>query len=530
MLNVIARANELLHTMPSSYAEILLEFSAEYKVAKEHLPDTDVLIDFIGDCPNRDKIRVSFSTSTDNIFITGDTVRIDEFQSFKDGLIEDEIDVSIHIHKEIVDGILSIYNIKSFSDFLSGRSVEQLLLIFTDLFNKCRDHITFCLMDVNGSLKTKSIAFSDSDVQWKDEWLREEQLKNCEDASIFLERNKIRLIPQDFTAIGPMEGPGLDRVRQIFGEIRNALSYVYVANTSSLVKEKAILQFDPSVKGYEFELKSLTDNEVMPRVFDWIFKDDRCVDKASIARKIISVYCRSEEEILHLDERVLSSIKSDYVIYQKNHADQYIEMKNKISGFIIDCVKQIQGLSHEMVEAIRNNFVAIIVFLMTVLLTDSIDVSQFMDRTVSANVIAVCWLFTGASALYLLITVITGEQKWRWLEQSYDDLKRNYKGVLDDRDIDEAFASTDSDGKKSEPLETSRKQYKGFRNKVIVIWIAAILSMTLFSGVLTKTGYSKLTITTKEKQSVSDMECESVVAMENDDLMESNDAETAIIC
>lgn len=29
--------------------------------------------------------------------------------------------------------------------------------------------------------------------------------------------------------------------------------------------------------------------------------------------------------------------------------------------------------------------------------------------------------------------------KWKWLEQSYDDLKANYNGTLDEKDIDEAF-------------------------------------------------------------------------------------------
>ena len=83
-------------------------------------------------------------------------------------------------------------------------------------------------------------------------------------------------------------------------------------------------------------------------------KDDSCVDKASIARKIINTYCRDKESILAIDDKVLNSIKSDYVIYQKNHVDQYIDMKNKISEFIVDSAGKIQELSHDIADAFRN--------------------------------------------------------------------------------------------------------------------------------------------------------------------------------
>lgn len=531
MFNIVLRANDLLHSMPSSYTEILPEFSAKYIVPKDYLPKSDDLIAFIGDCPHRDKITILFSTFSDSAFATDGRDWIDEYQSFKEGLTEDEVNVEICAKKGIVDGMLTVYMLDSFSDFLSGCSVEQLLFNFNDLFNKCGDRITFHLMDVKGYLITKSIAFSDNDVRWEGEWSRMEQLKNCEDASIFLDRNKIRLIPQDFTTIGASEGSGLDRIRQIFSGLRNVLSYIYVANTASVVKEKAILQFDPSAKGYEYELMRLTDNEVVSHVYDWIFKDDGCVDKASIVRKIINVYCRSEESILEIDERVLNSIKSDYIIYQKNHADQYIEMKNKISEFIVDCAKQIQELSHEMVEAIRNNFVAIIVFLMTVLLTDSIDFSQFLDAAVSSNVVAVCWLFTAASVLYLVVTVLTGEQKWKWLEQSYGDLKRNYKGVLDDKDIEEAFVQVNSDGKVSSPLETSRNQYKEFRSKVIIVWIVAIFCMAIFSGILTRNVYDESVVTTERQETISDTKGGSSLDTDRvrDNLEAPNDNQTTVI-
>ena len=134
-----------------------------------------------------------------------------------------------------------------------------------------------------------------------------------------------------------------------------------------------------------------------------------------------------------------------------------------------------------MVESFRNNFVAVIVFLMTVLLTDSIDFSQFLGKTVSSNVTAVCGIFTIGSILYLIATIIMGEQKWKWLEQSYGDLKANYNDILDDQDIEEAFNH-------DQPIKTAKEQCKKLRCRMIGLWVAMIISLGVFTVILYTNG------------------------------------------
>ena len=99
-------------------------------------------------------------------------------------------------------------------------------------------------------------------------------------------------------------------------------SYEYLSNSAYIVDDKVLLQFDPSSATEEYSFDELTENEIVSKIYDWAFKDDSCVDKASIARKIINVYCRAKQAILDIDEKIFNSIRSDYVIYQKNHADQ----------------------------------------------------------------------------------------------------------------------------------------------------------------------------------------------------------------
>ena len=93
----------------------------------------------------------------------------------------------------------------------------------------------------------------------------------------------------------------------------------------------------------------------------------------------------------------------------------------------------------ELSDAIRNNFVAIIVFIMTALLTDSFDISKLLEKDISSRITVVCLVFTMVSLLYLEVTFLTSNEKWKWLEQAYNDLKENYKGTLDEADINEIF-------------------------------------------------------------------------------------------
>lgn len=152
-------------------------------------------------------------------------------------------------------------------------------------------------------------------------------------------------------------------------------------------------------------------------------------------------------------------------------------MKNKLSEFIVESAEQLQELAHDLAEGFRNNFVAVIVFLMTVLLTDSIDFSSFTQAKVSSNIVAVCGIFTFASLLYMVVTIIAGNTKWGWLEKSYDNLKNNYKGVLDELDIEKAVNYDAA-------FDSTKKEYKNVRLIIVSIWTLAVVGMLAFTVVI----------------------------------------------
>lgn len=107
---------------------------------------------------------------------------------------------------------------------------------------------------------------------------------------------------------------------------------------------------------------------------------------------------------------------------------------------------------------------------MTVLLTDSIDFSQFFGKDISPKVTAVCVVFTVSTILYFVATIIMCNQKFDWLNQLYIVFKANYNRVFDNKDIKETFNH-------DLPLNTVETQDKIIRLKIGIIWGILIATM-----------------------------------------------------
>jgi nitrate reductase NapE component len=72
-----------------------------------------------------------------------------------------------------------------------------------------------------------------------------------------------------------------------------------------------------------------------------------------------------------------------------------------------------------------------------------------------------------------------GNLKWRWIDESYKSLKKNYERILDKQDVEEAFSH-------DEPIKMAKKQFKGFRFRMICLWAVLIIGMVGFIWILHK--------------------------------------------
>ena len=88
----------------------------------------------------------------------------------------------------------------------------------------------FCVLRCyDCELYTKYFSFSNSNDTWPyDSTLdRRNDLKKCSDSSVFLDRNDIKLLPQDFHIL---KARGADGIIPMMERIETDLSYIFVSN------------------------------------------------------------------------------------------------------------------------------------------------------------------------------------------------------------------------------------------------------------------------------------------------------------
>ena len=81
------------------------------------------------------------------------------------------------------------------------------------------------------------------------------------------------------------------------------------------------------------------------------------------------------------------------------------------------------------------------------------------------------YIDTSDSERFVVILEIVSDQY-----APYDDLKGNYSGTLDEKDIEEAFKHDDA-------IKTAKCQYKSFRIKISIFWIVTVIALGVFTGV-----------------------------------------------
>lgn len=401
----------------------------------------------------------------------GNTTWKDEYTRFcNDCESGEEINVHIHIEKGIFDDAVSVYNFKSFVEVLErGNLLEQIDVFVT--WMKGREKGVRIVVDTTDILVTKYIVIA-SEIRDVTEG-RADDIQKCEDASIFMNRAYIPLIPQDFS-IQFCRGSISGRIAKIFKTMESFLALMYIVNTSNIVHDKAIIQMQP-YQNFEMKINLYQYNCAIVEVYNWIFADgESSIDRASIARNIINVRCKDGEALLNMDSSVLMSIKSNYMIYQKDTVQKYLELKDQISECISNTTLQFQDAIDGLIEGIRNNLIAIITFIVSLVLTDSLNLENLVEEQLPRNLQLVIGIFLIASAVYLFATRKTVNTKWELIVDRYNRLKQNYKDVLEAKDLEDAFGH-------DEMINTYENKLNDYKKAITGIWIFFILLVTILA-------------------------------------------------
>ena len=396
------------------------------------------LMEIIQKIPSRDEVRIFLSLENEDPFIIVKNSTEAEYRAFIEETLEDEmIFTKIEINKTLADGHFSIYRYQKFVEDIVGLSMEDVLKTFS--------------MFLDGA--GKNIVFS-----------RTQRLLACRDNTYFYNQDSYGLLPDDFKIEVGYEG---NPFKELFMKLETILAAGFIASNATIQGGQMKLQImgQRSVD-YVCRLNEITGNQVLYKIYDWIYSGGSSIDKAIIARNIICLHCKYEP-LLNLDEKVLSSIQSNYNLYLKDNVGQYLELKNKVAEFISDIVSRTGEYATELLDKFKANVIAIFGFLFTVVIAGIVS-DQPLNNIFTKDITVILELVLVGSVVYLFICYGQSKYQMNKVYESYEKLKKSYDKILTEDDIQECF--------QGDHLISDMKKTIGKSEKIyLFLWVVFLL-------------------------------------------------------
>lgn len=419
-------------------SERLNTVEASFCIEFQNLPIIEELQYIFSIMPTRDTLELTLKNdSGDIIQITSSQVENCDISKLTDGLsIDDEIGINIRIDKNDSENKFSIYDFDSFCNDLIQRSTIDIMKWFSDIL-KDKAFVRFEVFDYDISFATRTLAFESSrDAIFNPKVNRLQRLRSCKENACFYNMNTYEIIPDDFVIEGVMRAG--DRLKYLFGKLATILSLIYVVSSSSIGDNDINLQINGQrTTNQTVSFNNIEEDEKWISIYNWIFTDGNPTDKMLIAHNVMSLYCKYES-FLCIDETMFDAIKTNYNLYLRSNVSQYLDMKREIGNFIQNVVTQISDYALSILGKFKANLFAIFAFLFTVVLTDIGETRDWKD-IFTKHTIYIIELFVMGSMVYMVICIFETKYKLKKVGIGYKELKRNYKDVLSDLEISEAF-------------------------------------------------------------------------------------------
>ena len=443
-----------------TYQETAKIVTATYKTVASKMPNVEQLKVKIALIPKNDGISLRmFGISDSNCTVERATWENSYSQFLETQEANDEIEITLLITKN--ETVCNIYSFEEYWKVVSRKNLSETLKYFADLYSAGTS--IFHVLDREIHVKAYEIIFSNSE-SLKVEWNRDKCIQKYQEASVFLNRNEIPFVPEDFHVIEKRSG---EPVFSLFQKLECVLYLLYIANTSYVAENKLVIQLKIDL-GMDIKLHDFQFNEKIQEIGSWIFSGDSAVERAGIARNILAEKCKTSLDLLNISQDTINAIKSNFVIYQRDTTEQYIETKNRIADNIVELSRQQEEMVQDIVDGLRNNLIAIVTFLITVILA-GVDMDKMLQGdSLPYNVRFVTIILIVGSIVYLIASIIGTYFKLKSLERGYNHLKGHYNTLLVEDDVNTAFGET---------YDETVQRVKKYRNRIACIWGAFIIAM-----------------------------------------------------
>lgn len=387
-------------------------------------------------------LMVEVSGNPESIVSCSDSevARIIEFiESFDE---EDEEAVfTLKVDKKCEEGILSIYDVTMFSEYLDGESLANLFVAFYSRFS-AENRLIFAIQDDFDWAGSDTIFFCGKSHQHClkpiSQEVRSKQIALFKESS-YGPKELDGFLPSDFHFKGDCR---LGAIKKFMDRACAVLSAVFLCNVSEL-QEGGQLSY--KMTGYKsVESGSATIDELervkglLYSICRWAYEDGTS-DKLGLARNIISLHSARLESLSN-EQEIMSALQSNYQVYLKGNVATYLELKGKIAEFVLDTVTKTHLKAEDVLKTVKSSFFAVLTFLFTVVLVNAFkDIGflgvfslKYLGMTTALSLFLSAWVVMSKNIALKSFRESSEVQK-KLLHRNFDNLilKEEIDGVFD---------------------------------------------------------------------------------------------------
>lgn len=473
MLEALFNAIEIKNLVVSERMKV---YEASYSFKIENAPQYDYFSKIIEYISARDRIKITLEDSSERLLYICDK-REEEYQEYiKDTFQDDVLYVKVRIDKEVKNNYFSIYSYDEFTKDILKLSIEDIMIAFSTLLKNASSFLVFDVYCPIPMFSTKTMLFvPHGNKVINSDFNRLQRIQDCKEASYFYNFDVYEVLPDDFKIVVNYEdNPFTD----IFQKITVLLSISFIA-TSSTMKDgvlKGIINGQRTME-YICKINDLTYNKVLYAIYNWVYTGGNSIDKAMIARNVISLHCKYVP-ISDIDDKVMASIQSNYNLYLKENVKEYLELKNKVAEFICDIVAKTGEYATSLLDKFKSNIIAIFGFIFSVVLANIVS-DQPLDNIFTNEITMLLYCVLAGSFAYLVICFFQSRYEIKKVYSSYEQLKQNYVEILTPEDIKEIFKDDNVINSMKDSISKSEKVY-------LAIWIFFLLLTFIAVEILSK--------------------------------------------
>jgi len=451
------------------------------------VPNSEEFLNKVAAFPARDKVILYISQDGGEALTFNSKSQLNKLEGYlnevydQKQIADDEsvFEIKIVVEKGFDDGWISIYSIKSFSDFLLSQKLSGLLHVFKRLLAKsyfikfnCQEKIqpfytgNFGFCNRNSGFNIRFEGFdSNREVA---------VLSKLTDHCHFTNSSEYSFVPEDFFLL--QRSNEFPHLNKLFDQLAFLFCLVFIFDVTSIEDESS---FSFKLNGYKLIKGKLALDQIDTKygndyfkLYRWVYTEGNFSDKIGLARNIISLHV-IDNNPGRISGDILKSTLSSYEIYLKQNIKQYIDIKNKISEFLIASSERASKIVDDFAHSFKNSFFAFTSFFTSVVILRLLSKGS-LNELFTEDVLYLSLGLLILSFAYLFIATWEVLKNKRRFEESYSNLKGRYEDLLNKDDINNIFKND---------IEFS-KDRSFIKKKIWAYSLLWLFSILLFAGII----------------------------------------------